>query len=157
METAINERLQRTGWAMSNGQPFPLTLRVDLDTAELDPTVRDGLTTCLERYRNGDMDGAMTAICGIVDSITEQIYTKKNLGSYSGTGYQERVNRAFRAMEQEFTRPLAACLSKEEVLLYGNNHKNAISGAAYVLGTYRAEFSDTHGARVAPENWYNAL
>ncbi|RPI21717.1 MAG: hypothetical protein EHM61_24080 [Acidobacteria bacterium] len=75
---------------------------------------------------------------------------EKGLGSHVDASYQERVNLAFRAMEPEFTRPLAACLTTDEVQLYGNNHKNAINGAAYVLGTYRREFSDTHGSRLAP-------
>lgn len=140
--------LNRVGWRVSEEGPYPLVLQIDLETAELSKEVRDGVVKCLTRYRNGDFDGAMTAICGVVDRLTEEIYKSQTIGNPHLDSYQQRVNRAFNALERAYKGPLYG-IPVDGINRLWHNHKGAINQAAYVLGAFRREYSDVHGARNA--------
>lgn len=147
----LERLLRRVGWALSGGSPYPLRLQVALETAELSDESASGISTALQRYRDGDFDGAITAICGAVDSRTEKIYFAKNLGDHKAAAYQERVSRSFQALEPEFEASLLSPkLLADEVSRIWHNYRGAISQAGYVLGAFRREFSDAHGAQDSP-------
>ena len=110
--------------------------------------VQDGFSTCLQRYRDGDFDGAITAICGVVDHLTEHIYTARSLGNHRDDSYQQRILKALGALEPEYRAPLSALDSNDANLMW-QNHRQSLNQAAYVLGAFRREFSDAHGIQNA--------
>jgi len=151
VKASLEERLCRVGWGVTGGQPHPLRLQIDVELAELPEPAAEGLRTALVRYRDGDSDGAVTAICGVVDSLTAAIYESHDLGNLYAATYQERVARAFSVIEQGYRARLAdAGLSENEVALLWQNHRGAVNHAAYVLGKYRQAFADAHGAQPTP-------
>ena len=141
----------RVGWGISGSAPYPLHLQLDLELAALPEAVREGLSRCLQRYRDGDTAGAITAICGIVDSLTEEIYSANKLGNHRNDSYQQRVNRSFNSLEDNYRQPLSdGGLDRQETNQLWQNHRGAVNHAAYVLGSFRRVFSDAHGAQAAP-------
>lgn len=147
----LEEALLRVGWGLSGDEPHSLDLQIDIDTAELSERIRTAIANSLKRYRDGDTSGAITAICGVVDSLTEEQYAAHNLGNHRTDPYQTRISKTFTALEQAFRDPLdGSKLSAEEIDRLWNNHKGAVNQAAYVLASFRREFSDAHGPQDAP-------
>jgi hypothetical protein len=147
----LRTTLGRVGWGVTTQGVYPLRLQIELETFSLDDRLQDGIGKTLRRYRDGDFDGAVTAICGLVDSITEKVYSQKSIGDHRTASYQERVSKAFKALESEFQAPLSS-LSAEETKRIWNNHYGSVNQAAYVLSAFRREFSDVHGVQsAAPE------
>lgn len=147
----LEEVLLRVGWGLSGDQPHPLNLRIDLDTANLSEQIRTSIANCLKRYRDGDTSGAITSICGVIDSLTEEQYSAHSLGNHRDDSYQERVSKSFTALEPAYRRPLdISSLLPEEKNRLWHNHRQAINQAAYVLASFRREYSDAHGPQHAP-------
>lgn len=147
----LRTTLGRVGWGVTSQGVYPLRLQIELETFTLDERIQEGIGKTLRRYRDGDFDGAVTAICGLVDSITEKVYSQKSLGDHRTASYQERVSKAFRALESEFKAPLSSLLDEEKNRIW-NNHHGSVNQAAYVLGAFRREYSDVHGVQgAAPE------
>jgi len=144
----LHTTLGRVGWGVTSEGVYLLRLQIELETSTLDERMKKGISKTLRRYRDGDFDGAVTAICGIVDAITEKVYSEKSLGNHHEASYQERVSKAFRALSNEFKVPLSG-LTEEENNKIWNNHKGAVNQAAYILGTFRRKYSDVHGVQSA--------
>ncbi|HUK99783.1 MAG TPA: hypothetical protein VLX29_02890 [Nitrospirota bacterium] len=145
----LRTTMGRVGWGVSSDGVYPLRLQVELETSILEKGMQDGISKTLRRYRDGDFDGAVTAICGLVDAITEKVYTEKSLGDHHLDSYHERVSKVYRSLESEYKAPLKI-MKPDEVITVWNNHNKAVNQAAYVLGAFRREYSDTHGPRNTP-------
>jgi hypothetical protein len=140
----VEEVLARIGWGISGLDIHPLTL-------QLPEAAQEAVRNCLKRYRDGDISGAMTAVCGLVDGITEQLYREHNLGNHRDASYQERISRAVTVHEGAFKDPLrGTSLAAEEIDRLWKNFRQACNQAGYVLGSFRREFSDAHGPAPAP-------
>jgi hypothetical protein len=139
--------LERVGWGITEGEPHPLELQVNLEMAQLPKHEQKLISKSLNRYRQGDLDGAITSICSVVDSITEQIYTQQSMSDHKKDSYQQRVNRSFKHRESEINQILNdENFPAQEVTQIWDNLKGAINRAAYVLGAFRRNVSDVHGA-----------
>lgn len=138
--------LERVGWGLSDNEPYPLELQIDAELAELPETVQVGIKKCLRRFRDGDISGSMTSICGTVDTLTEDIYNNFDLGNHKEASYHERVANSISQFEQYYIESLIEeGMTDKEAQLLWNNHKKAVSQSGYVLGGFRRNFSDTHG------------
>ena len=151
IRSSLEAVLSRVGWGLIDKEPHPFHLQIDLDTSNLKGPIREGIINCLKRYRDGDISGAMTSVCGIVDSVTEQIYIKRNLEKYYNDSYQQRITKAFSSLKNEFFLPLTRSFTDEaEITRLWDNYRGSINQAAYVLGSFRRAFSDSHGVKTAP-------
>ena len=149
--SSLETVLSRVGWGLIGTEPHPFHLQIDLDTTSLQGPIREGIANCLRRYRDGDTSGAMTSVCGIVDSLTEHIYSHGNLGNHRDHSYQQRITRAFSSLEDKFVQPLTrSSTDPQEISRLWDNYRGSINQAAYVLGSFRREFSDSHGVKIAP-------
>jgi hypothetical protein len=147
----LRTTLGRVGWGVTCEGVYPLRLQIELETSTLNARMQEGIAKTLRRYRDGDFDGALTSICGLVDDITQKVYSQKPLGNHRLDSYQERVSKAFRALENEYKAPLSS-LKDTEINKIWNNQFGAVNQAAYVLGAFRREYSDAHGVKnAAPE------
>lgn len=144
----LRTTLGRVGWGVTSDGVYPLHLQIELETFTLDERIQEGIAKALRRYRDGDFDGTMTAVCGLVDALTEKIYSQKVLGNHRTASYQERISKSFKALEGEFKAPLSSLATEERNRIWNNQH-GAIKQAAYVLGSFRREYSDVHGAQNA--------
>lgn len=147
----LRTALGRVGWGVASDGVYPLRLQIELETSVLEKGMQDGISKTLRRYRDGDFDGAVTAICGLVDAITEKVYKEKSLGEHRSDSYHERVSKVYRSLENEFKAPLKK-MKPDDVAMMWNNYSKAVNQTAYVLGAFRREYSDTHGAqKTTPE------
>ena len=144
----LRTTLGRVGWGVTPDGVYPLRLQIELETFKLDDRIQDGIAKTLRRYRDGDFDGAVTSICGVVDAITESVYSQKSLGNHRADSYQEKVAKAFRALETEYKTPLISLGNGEKKRIW-ENHYRAVNQAGYVLGAFRREYSDVHGVQNA--------
>lgn len=87
------------------------------------------------------------------------MYAAHTLGDHGADGYQERVSKSFRALESRYRHGLSAeGVDRVEIDRLWNNQRSAVNGAAYVLGSFRRQFSDVHGGQqVAPVFVQHAL
>jgi hypothetical protein len=140
------ELLERAGWTLIGDQPVPLRLRLDALPAPLPEPVQDGLAKVSRRYRDGDLDGAVTTIAGLVDALTEKVYLAIGLGNYKTASYHERVVQAHSTREAEFRASIAG-MDAAELDRTWDAQKRAVNGAADELAAYRQNYADVHGAK----------
>ena len=95
-ETAqqLSENLSRLGWAFSDGTLVPIEVFDPEDLAELPEEARQDLLKAAQRFRDGDLSGAISAACGAVDSATSIVYELAQLGDPGGASFQQRCKRA---------------------------------------------------------------
>lgn len=147
----VDAALQGVGWGLVGGEPQPIALQLDVDLVVLPEAAQDGLRTALRRYRDGDLDGAVTAICGVVDSLTAAAYEQHGLGNHVNASYQERVARSFATKESAYKAPLEAQgMPRGDVERLWHNQRGAVNQAAFVLAALRSRFSDAHGGQATP-------
>lgn len=158
---ALQERLEQVlnpiGWTLRDGRPCPLRLRVPI-VRDLPDAIKENLGRAISRYRDGDTAGAISSICGAVDSLTAAIYSDNPyLGNHMDHSYQERVTKSFQAYELLFRDYLKSHgVSQEESNRIANNLRSAVSNAAYVLASYRRTYADVHGNIDAPARMVQA-
>lgn len=144
----LDELLERFGWQLADNEPVPLDLRLDVDPAALPPNLRDALMKAVRRYRDGDLDGSMTSIVGLVDMITEEIYTAEALPGHYNDSYHKRAITAHKTREAAFRSRLGA-MDPAEADRTWDGQKRAVNGAADVLAAFRRNYSDAHGPSTA--------
>ncbi len=150
----LEKVLARVGYGLSGSDVFPLALQLDVEAASLPGEVGEAIAEALRRYRDGGFAGAITSICGAVDKITEEVFSAKCLGDSKEAKYQERVSKAFGTFETQYRSSLEKSgTSANEIKLIWDNHKKAVSNAAYVLAAFRREHSDAHGQQKSPKEF----
>ena len=147
----LEQVLSRLGYGIFGKDVFPLSLQLDLETTTLPEEVSEAIAEALRRYRDGNHTGAITSVCGAVDKISERLFSERNLGDHKASAFQERVSKSFATLETDYCEPLRERRpALNEIKLIWENHKKAVSQAAYVLGAFRREYSDVHGEQNAP-------
>lgn len=141
----LEELLERVGWHLVGDEPVPLDLRLDLPPDTLPDPVREAFVKAVRRYRDGDFDGAMTSVVGVIDTITETIYDENGLPNHKQASYQQRAVTAHKTLESRFRTSLVGMSPAEADRSWSGQHR-AVNGAADVLGAFRRNYSDAHGA-----------
>lgn len=152
VEDRLDQVLNRVGWGVSGGRPYPLDLQITIEVANLPDAIRDNLERAVKRYRDGDAAGAMTAICGAIDSVTAAIYSDNSwLGNHRDANYQERVARSFSLYESTLVNSLVSSgMDRQKANEVWHNLRGAVNHAAYILRVYRSQYADVHGNVAAP-------
>lgn len=155
----LSDLLERVGWGITDGEPHPLEIQVDIEVSSLPDEERTLVSKSLRRFREGDVDGSVTAICSVIDTLTERIYEEVALGNHRDDTYQQRVNRAFSTREAAVVQSLSAGgFPPSEAQQVWHNLRGAVNQAGYVLGAFRREISDVHGAsKASPQVVQRAL
>jgi hypothetical protein len=145
----LNEALRRIGWMLVGNAIIRLEV---LDPGDLDfvpKRARDDLVTAAERISTNPA-GAVTAACGAIDSVTEDIYQRYSLGDHRTASFEERVSKSLRAVGtlERLSRRLKEIgwESKKADELCERLEK-AIAHTAFVMTTLRSNMSDVHGSR----------
>jgi hypothetical protein len=142
----LSELFERVGWVLLEGEPVPLALRVDALPDSLPDDVEADLRKALRRYRDGDLDGAVTAIAGTIDIVTAKIYAEHRLGNHKRAPFHERVVMAHRTREGAFRASLQG-MDSPDVDSTWKALKQAMNGAAHVMAAYRRHYGDVHGGK----------
>ncbi|WP_247538953.1 hypothetical protein [Ralstonia pseudosolanacearum] len=76
----LADDLARHGWGLADNRLVPLELFDLVELATLPDVPRQDLVKAAERFRNGDLGGAISAACGAVDSAVADVYALYQLG-----------------------------------------------------------------------------
>lgn len=146
----LSEYLSRLGWSFSLGTLSPLRVLDPTDLPETPEESHQDLLKAAQRFRDGDLSGAISAACGAVDSATARVYEQEQLGNPSDASFQERCKRAAAAtgvipkLEQQLQ---SLGWLREEVVPFKKNLEGALNQGAYVMQTLRSKMGDVHGSK----------
>ena len=149
-EEQLSEYLSRLGWSFSDRTLAPLRVFDPQDLPETPEESRKDLLKASQRFRDGDLTGAISAACGAVDSATARVYQEKHLGDSTGASFQQRCKSA--TMAKGVTIELKQQLrslgwSDEEIVPFRKNFEGALNQGAYVMQTLRSKMGDVHGSK----------
>lgn len=150
VQPQLDDYLSRLGWQWLDNTLVPVILFDAADLAELPVEPRADLIKAAQRFRDGDLSGAISAACGAVDTVTSSVYRDAGLGDPGKASFQERCNRSLEAREviSEAEKQLRALgWDEADVRPFGHNLKGALNQGAYVMQTLRSKMGDVHGTK----------
>jgi len=150
IQEQLEENLSRHGWGVVDNRLVQLELFDPADLAQLPEAPRGDLVKASQRFRDGDLGGAISAACGAVDMITSSIYAARSLGDPAKASFQERCGRALDAHKvlcniEDQLRELA--WDDATLKPFTQNFKGALNQGAYVMQTLRSKMGDVHGTK----------
>lgn len=152
LAASTQDILGRHGFQFIAGNFVPVQ---ELDAREaqfIPPSAATELGRAMSRLLEGDHSGAITSACGAVDSVTQAVYEKHDLGIPGKASFQAKVNTAFKHlcvfenMKQEFE---AIGMKSADASDLINHMKKASNHAAQALQVLRRAMGDTHGSKPA--------
>lgn len=147
----LDEMLHQLGWQYVQGQFLPIKVLEEYDLESVAQSARPDLLKAATRFRDGDLDGALTAACGAVDSACGKVYGDMSLGDPAqANSFQEKVSRAVDATDSlgRLERDLVSLgWPEHEATKLRKNLKGSLNQAAYVMQTLRSRMSDAHGSK----------
>lgn len=146
----LDELLARHGWGVVDNRLVALELFDPVELAQLPEATRTDLVKASQRFRDGDLSGAISAACGAVDTATSQIYSMHSLGDPTKASFQERCARSLEVLRtlpemEDQLRELGWNDAKLKQFL--QNFKGALNQGANVLQTLRSDMGDVHGSK----------
>lgn len=148
---AIRERLEqvaaRLHFYIIGSTIVPVELQVPQEVTSLPEAPLAALQKAINRYRAGDLDGAMTAICAAVDGACEEL-VGGTVADWRDLNFVQKVQKAHAPCMARLQ--AAAGLPEEEMKIVVLQSKRSIMGAAETLARFRREYSDAHGLSKAP-------
>lgn len=120
------------------------------DLPELPDASHQDLRKAAQRFRDGDLTGALSAACGAVDAATSQVYEEHHLGDPGKASFQERCKRAMtaRGVVPELEEQLGALgWSHADITPFKKSFEGALNQGAYVMQTLRSQMGDVHGSK----------
>ncbi len=131
--------LLRSGWRLfDNGLVLPLEVVVGVSSI-VDDDVSAVLTKALERYRSGDLSGAVTAVVGAVEAVAGV--------EASSANHSQRVMEALRPEMLRVGSELSALEDSPAKTAKGALEKST-KQTVELLAAFRRNYSDVHGEPV---------
>lgn len=146
----LEENLARLGWSLSSNSVIPIEIFDNSILPDLPTESHQDITKAAERLRDGDLSGAISAMCGALDTATSVVYKSVRLGDATNVSFQERCKRSLEAkgiipqMKQQL-RELG--WNEHEITQFRKNFEGAMNQGAYVIQTLRSNMGDVHGTK----------
>ncbi|HBN8226394.1 TPA: hypothetical protein L3690_001839 [Pseudomonas aeruginosa] len=150
VQEQLGEHLSRHGWGVVDNRLVLLELFDPTDLAQLPEAPRTDLVKAAQRFRDGDLSGAISAACGAVDTVTSAIYSEYSIGDPTRASFQERCSRSLEARRvlSDIEGQLRELAWDEATLKpFSQNFKGALNQGAYVMQTLRSNMGDVHGTK----------
>jgi len=149
---SVQAILGKHGYQFIDGSFVPVEILDQREFKFLPTDSATELARATSRLMNGDYSGAITAACGAVDKLMQNIYQEHDIGNPGKVSFQAKVNtaanrlRIFEKMKQRF---LELGLSEEDSSKLAEEIKKAINHATQALQILRRAMGDTHGSKPA--------
>ncbi|MBF0213302.1 MAG: hypothetical protein HQM00_07020 [Magnetococcales bacterium] len=140
----------RFGWTIRGLQLAPMELVMPIRMSEIPTEFENRIGKLLERYRNGDFNGAITTLAGMIDDLTEEIwkaYDNLNHLEHAQAGFDKKVTDAFGALRSGLEQALGDDHPDTKDIV--TSVSGAIAQSAKALQRLRRSFSDAHGEKQA--------
>jgi len=146
LEEDLNNNLTRLGWQLYNAKVIPIELFDISNLEELNEKSHEDLLKAVQRFRDGDLSGALASACSAVDSATYDIYRRYNLGNPDDASFQEKCNKSIQAVG--IVDKLSELNWEEkDIRPFKKNLEGSLNQYAFVLQKLRAKMSDVHGTK----------
>ena len=149
IEEELQSHLERLGWQFYKKQVIPIEILDISELSEMNESSHRDLIKASIRFRDGDLSGAVTSISSAVESVTNDIYEKFNLGESKNSSFQEKCNKSIKAVD--FMDKLETLSDigwdQAEIKPLQQNLKGSLNQFAYVVQSLRNKMSDAHGTK----------
>jgi len=148
LKIELQQYLNRLGLTITNGKVLPIELLDTSELTELPEDAQQDLIKAIERFRDGDLSGAVSSACAAIDTVTSRIYKEKSLGDPAKASFQEKCKKSIQALgvldkiKKELTE-----LGWDQIDIFVNNLEGALNQAAYVMQSLRSKMGDVHGTK----------
>jgi len=138
--------LNRLGWQLYKGQVISIELLDVSDLNELHEKSHEDLLKAIQRFRDGDLGGALASACSAVDSVTTDIYKIYNLGDSDKASFQEKCNKSIQAIGI-VDKISDLNWNEKDITPFKKNLEGSLNQYAFVMQKLRAKMSDVHGTK----------
>ncbi|AVD64566.1 hypothetical protein ACJ8LH_13035 [Serratia sp. CY49633] len=146
----IDRVLSRIGWKFSGTSLIPIEIFDIAELAEIPEAAHADIQKAACRLRDGDLSGALSAACGALDAVTNDIYKRYGLGDVGKASFQERVKKSIDALQvkDRLIGELAEIgWTEPDYKLLSANIDGSLNQAAFVMQKLRSDMGDVHGTK----------
>lgn len=150
------ETVQKTfadhGFQFIDNTFVPVGILDQREARQLPSSSAADLAKAAKRLAEGDETGAITAACGAVEGLMQNLYAKHGLGDAAHTGFAAKVGTAikrlgvFNELKSELTAVGLVATDAERIV---ESTREATMHAAEALQTLRSRMGDVHGSKPA--------
>lgn len=152
----LSEKIQtligKHGYQFIDGNFVPVKMLDARESKFIPSSSAAEIARATSRLISGDYTGAITAACGAIDLLMQDIYKKNNWGDPGRVSFQAKVNTSLKKLaiyekiEKEY---IDLGISKKDSSEIVSCIKNATNQAVNALQILRRAMGDTHGAKPA--------
>jgi hypothetical protein len=152
LKEKLEEYLSRLRLNLVNGKVIPVELLDYTELLELPMDAHVDLVKAMQRFRDGDLSGAISSACAAIDTVTSKIYKEKSLGNPNKSSFQKKCKKSiievgtFRKIEQNLKE---IGWETKDIDIFIKNFEGALNHASYVLQSLRSKMGDVHGTKPA--------
>jgi transcription termination factor NusB len=149
LKDQLEEYLKRLGWQLYNNTIIPVKILDLSELQELDNVSHKDLIKAAQRFRDGDLSGALGSACSSVESVTYKIYNQYSLGDPDKASFQEKCNKTIEKIGilEDINTLSDIGWSKKDIKPLRENLKGSLNQMAFVMQKLRAKMSDVHGTK----------
>jgi hypothetical protein len=148
----VRDLFARHGYQYVGGTFIPVGLLDEREARFLPPSSAFELAKAMKRLVDGDETGAITAACGAVDTLMQQLYVKFGFGDPAHVAFAAKVNtvaQRLRVFEEIHDELVALGMDAAHAHSIVDNLRKTINHAAQMLQTLRSSVGDVHGSKPA--------
>lgn len=148
----LDHLLAQHGFRYDGGRFFPVNTFDEREREFLPPASYDEISDGFGRLADGDESGAITKVCGAVDTLTQALYANHSDWGPVPNSFQTKVNTClknldvFETMQQEF---LELGITEGDATTIVEEIRQATNHAAQALQVIRRTMGDVHGGKRA--------
>lgn len=140
------------GYEFIDGTFVPVALLDQREAKYLPPSSASELAKAMKRLGDGDATGAITAACGAVDTLTQQLYVKHGLGDPGKVAFAAKVGTVMKALgvlDEMRGELVAVGIQSPDADKIVAEIGRATNHAAEMLQAVRRTMGDVHGTKPA--------
>ncbi len=148
----VQRLLAEHGYEYIDGTFVPIAFLDQREAIYLPPSSASELAKAMKRLVDGDDTGAITAACGAVDALTQQLYVAHDLGDPGHVAFATKVNTALRDLgifDEIETDLIGLGIKTSDAQRIVTDMRKATNHAAQMLQTLRRTMGDVHGSKPA--------
>jgi hypothetical protein len=150
----IKRLSQKHGFAFIGNTFVPIGLIDSREATFLPESSATELAKAMNRLAQGDNTGAITAACGAVDAVTQQLYEQNALGEPGRVSFAAKVNtvlqklKIFESLKFDLMKDGMSEKAAREIV---DEMSKATNHAAQMLQNMRKSSGDVHGSKKASQ------
>ncbi|WP_416260267.1 hypothetical protein [Gibbsiella quercinecans] len=142
--------LSRVGWKFTGTALIPIEIFDIAELADIPESAHNDIQKAAIRLRDGDLGGALSAACGALDSVTNEIYNQFGLGDVGGDSFQQRIRKSLNALnvkDKLFSELGSIGWAEQDYKPLVSNFDGSLNQAAFVMQKLRSDMGDVHGSK----------